>query len=162
MELKINTIERSQNFLSEKYDSVVVCSKGNTEHISRLQTDFVALPEENARLKNDCLTCMESVIDLKCRSMKDNLLFFGTPGGLSSSSNSLNTGNAGVLPTPDVQMDETSSGTNSGNQASGGSAVPSSYTSIAAGSQQANCSEKLLSFCENVLKISRMPNLKFT
>lgn len=151
MEEKINTIERSQNFLGEKYDSVIVCSKENSDHISRLQAEVVALSEENTRLQKDYQTCKESVTDLRCRSMKDNLLFFGIPEGPPTS---ISLDNAGVFSTIEGQMDETASGTNPGNQADGDNPVPLSYASTAARSHQENCSEKVVSFCENVLKIS--------
>jgi len=77
MDAKIGEIEQSQRFISQQYDTVATKSTENSQRIGKVQSDVDSISHENATLKaaNRCMT--EDLIDLKCRSMRDNLLFYG-------------------------------------------------------------------------------------
>ena len=42
-----------------------------------MQTEFATITLDNKTLKTACDKMNDELIDLKCRSMRDNLLFFG-------------------------------------------------------------------------------------
>ncbi|XP_060583954.1 uncharacterized protein LOC132740117 [Ruditapes philippinarum] len=81
LDQKFNEIERSHAFISEQYDSVTARSIENKGDISQLRSDVKFLSAENEKLKSANDSCNENIIDLKCRSMRDNLLFFGVAEG---------------------------------------------------------------------------------
>lgn len=124
MEQKITDMEHSQSFMSDQYDKVMSSSNVNKQNISSLRTGVDVLTAENRKLKSDSETVAESILDLKCRSMRDNLLFFGIPEGFSSDP---------VFSDTDSPSDEDPN--------------PSSSLS------NEKCAEKVFVFCEKVLKI---------
>ena len=73
----MSEIEKSQQFVSDKYDQVSGVVKGNKETLSSIESDINSLKRENEALKYKNASLADDVIDLKCRSMRDNLLFFG-------------------------------------------------------------------------------------
>lgn len=81
MELKMDEIEKSQRFISEQYDTLSVCTDVNKKNIEHIQNDIKLLNQDNRELRSENQTMKENIIDLKCRSMRDNLMFFGIPEG---------------------------------------------------------------------------------
>ena len=77
---------KSVSFISDQYDSVTVTCAQNTSEISRIDTDVQNLKQENDELRstlsslNDLNKSLkEDLLDLKCRSMRDNLVFTNIP-----------------------------------------------------------------------------------
>ena len=118
--------------------------------MSKSKKDKQTLSEQNAKLRDD-------VVDLKCRSMRDNLLFFGIPEVIApvqvddsgnhgqmehSDEHGLQAQGAAQGPAPD------SSGIHSHFQRS---EPLSSYADTV--KKEENCEDKVYPFCENVLKI---------
>jgi hypothetical protein len=83
MDYKITEIEKSQTFLCEQYDSINTTTNLNKVSVEHLKEDVNKLIAENVALRQKNETLADDVIDMKCRSMKDNLLFFGIPEGTS-------------------------------------------------------------------------------
>ena len=70
MDGRMNEFEKTQTFLSDQYDDLTATNESNKVAIESLQTDLVKAQETNESLQED-------ITDLKCRSMSDNLLYFG-------------------------------------------------------------------------------------
>lgn len=79
MNKKISDIENSQQFLSEKYECVTKENEVNKTNIKKLQDEHKSLEDETIKLKASRDSLSEDIINLKCRSMRDNMLFFGIP-----------------------------------------------------------------------------------
>jgi hypothetical protein len=143
MEHQINSIERSQNFMSDQYDQINACSVSNKQNIAKLQAEVKSLSDANAELKLDNNSFTESIIDLKCRSMRDNLLFFGV--------------NEGPRFDPIVSTFESGSIENGftctqDSSPSTFSSDPPTYSGTSESTE--NCAEKVFTFCEKILHIS--------
>lgn len=158
---KINDIEKSQQFICDQYETVTKCTDSNKQRISGLQADFKRLTAENEALKETSKILQENVTDLKCRSMRDNMLFFGIPEGPVADF---------LLPLSQTQT------------SSRGLASPSTFqtpiateepiesdppeTDSAGATNSPNrpiitsddCKEKVFRFCEDVLKIKSPKN----
>lgn len=65
----------------EQYDTLSECANLNKRNVNELESQIQKLSAENKTLKQSNQSLSDSVIDLKCRSMRDNLLFFGIPEG---------------------------------------------------------------------------------
>lgn len=86
-EKKVDDIDNSQKFISDQYEGVAKSVEVNKHELKKVQGDLKTLSRENERLKenndklkqnNDKLAesnaaMFEDVLDLKCRSMQDNL-----------------------------------------------------------------------------------------
>jgi TolA-binding protein len=81
MESKIRDIEQGHSFVSSQYDGLYTTSNLHTCDIGFLKKEVDSLKLENSSLKSMVENANESVIDLKCRSMRDNCLFWGIPEG---------------------------------------------------------------------------------
>ncbi len=77
MDRKIADIENGQKFVGEKYDTLMTKADQNTHKISEANANLKSVKEDNAKIKATNKSLVEDIIDLKCRSMRDNLLFFG-------------------------------------------------------------------------------------
>jgi archaellum component FlaC len=81
MDQRISEIDKSQKFLCDKFDEITIATSSNKENIKQLQEKVEKLSRQNTKLKADSNTIADDIIDLKCRSMRDNLLFFGIAEG---------------------------------------------------------------------------------
>ena len=72
-------MEDSQNFISGKYDSLSTHTRTNTNAIATLTSQLKTLKTTNTKLKEDNALFRDDIIDLKCRSMRDNLFELGMP-----------------------------------------------------------------------------------
>lgn len=77
MDTKTSEIEKSQTFLCEQYDTLSKCSSVNKEQLDNVQGVLKRLTDQNSQLQSANKYMSESITDLKCRSMRDNLMFFG-------------------------------------------------------------------------------------
>ena len=87
----ITDIEKSQSFLSSQYDKVCKTSDANKESVSKTQTQLTKVQgelkkvtKENKDLKKKNESLADDITDLKCRSMRDNLVFIGIPETVTS------------------------------------------------------------------------------
>ncbi|KAL4236294.1 hypothetical protein ACF0H5_004681 [Mactra antiquata] len=81
METKISEIEHSQQFISTQYESMSNTTDLNKQSINKLNSSVDKLIVENKDLKSMNESMADDILDLKCRSMRDNMLFFGIPEG---------------------------------------------------------------------------------
>ena len=125
VENKCNEIEKSQLFIDSKYESITKQVDTSISDVAKLKCDVSKLRDENKSLKqiNTCLG--EDVIDLKCRSMRDNLLFFGIKEDDVTA----------PPPQHDAQL-----------------MTNASHLTQSRGSKE-DCTEKVLQFCQSVLHI---------
>ena len=84
MERQMRDMEDSQNFISGKYDILSTHTETNTNTIATLTSELKTLKTTNTKLKEDIALFRDDIIDLKCRSMRDNLLFMGIPEGATT------------------------------------------------------------------------------
>ena len=126
--LKVSEIENSQKFLSDEYDKLSKSSDVNNEAVKKVQGVLKVLTGENQSLKNQNGRLSEDIIDLKCRSMRDNMVFTG----ITETSDPLETQGANAT---HVQMQEDTQRT---------------FAQAAAGE---SCEKKVFEFCNTVLKI---------
>lgn len=159
---KVVQIENSQSHLSNQFDDINSTTRMHKVDIQKLQGEVKTLSEQNVSLKQDNQKMKDDVIDLKCRSMRDNLLFFGIPESASMAfdPNSLSgTGAAGGMAAPGGNIAMEQSGTleeleNAEKSAEDPPAINSFAKVVQMGE---NCAEKVYEFCEKVLNI---PNPK--
>jgi len=124
---KILEIETSQTFMSDKYDQVLKSSNTNNEQVHKIQGELKSLVDDNAKLQSDNSQLHEYITDLKCRSMRDNMVFLGISEDIQ----------AGAATTDPASMET--------------SQQPSSYAQVA--STVESCASKVIEFCETVLTI---------
>ena len=74
---KLAKIEKSQTFLSDRYDKMSKSLDVNNTDISKVQNEVKSLAQKNTDLKKANQILAEDVIDLECRSMRDNLVIVG-------------------------------------------------------------------------------------
>lgn len=140
MELKLSDLEQSQSFVSDKYDSLNEAVNVNKDVVKNLETEVEKLRTENTELKAQNSAFEEDVTDLRCRSMRDNLLFFGIPEETYQSQQI----SQNVM---DVTNQDDAAATG-GNPKPDGNPVL-----IASQTRREDCERKVLEFCSNVLKI---------
>ncbi|MEW8548740.1 MAG: hypothetical protein AB2693_35000 [Candidatus Thiodiazotropha sp.] len=138
---KLIDIESSQKFLSEEYDKLSKSADVNTRDLSKVQVEVKALAKENKELKTNNQSLAEDIIDLKCRSMRDNMIFLGIP----ETSTPLERGAVGGADSGTEHMD-----VNQPNDAQ--SSPRRTYAQVTASE---DCAHKIYDFCDNVLKIPR-------
>ena len=161
MDVKIGEIEASQKFISSQYDDVSTATGKNSSDIGQLQSKVRALSNENSKLQSDKQQIQEDIIDLKCRSMRDNLMFYGLSEGPSLGILSQfpqlkdHTSDAsGPLVTPEHQPDRVQESQTMSEALRGAHSVL--YSDVCQREpvfDNDNCEEKVLYFCEKVLKI---------
>ena len=138
---KLTDIESSQKFLSEEYDKLSKSADVNKRDLSKVQVEVKALSRENKELKSSNQTLAEDIIDLKCRSMRDNMIFLGIP----ETSSPVERGAVGGTDSGTENMDV--------NQPSVSQDSPRrTYAQVTANE---DCVHKIYDFCDNVLKIPR-------
>lgn len=135
MEKKFCDIEKSQTFVSEQYESMTEAAETQKSDMKKINIELKHLADDNNKLRNQNKTLTEDIIDLKCRSMRDNLLFFGIPeevGGPVST----------TQPSADIQLSRGS------NMATDGAPARSTIHPSAE-----DCVSKVHDFCRDQLKI---------
>lgn len=144
MNKKVTELESSQQFLSEQYESISSCNDTNKAHIKELQTECTRLTTETARLKESRDSLAGDLTDLRCRSMRDNMLFFGIPE-TSSALSAQWTANADTG-SPKTDADQL--------PVQGATAnPPPSSENRSSGKPFEDCESKVHYFLENILKI---------
>ena len=78
---KIILIESGQVFVSEQYDSMKKEFNVNKQQLKQIQGQLKVVSDENKTLRSDNAVFQEDIIDLQCRSMRDNPVFVGIPEG---------------------------------------------------------------------------------
>ena len=128
MDKKLCDLESSQTYISNQYDDMSSNMKEVTLSVKNLESKISVLETENSKILQEKESLKDAIVDLKCRSMRDNMLFFGLPenNGLPIS----------------ITPSDSSDSTPVNSAQSSNSYIPSE-----------NCEEKVLQFCENVLKI---------
>ena len=159
--IKVTEIETSQVHISQKYDSIDTTTKQNITEIHKLQGDVKNLQKENTTFSGQNAKLKDDVIDLKCRSMRDKLLFFDIPeaiapvhhgNGQAASFMELSYEQGEPVEQGEQIQDTGNSDINSMFQ-SGASAL--SYAGTV--QKEEDCAGKVYDFCEKVLNI---PNVK--
>ena len=79
MDKRILDIEQSTVFVSEKYDDLKKTSACHSSELSTLKTTISSLQNQNSTLNSSYNKLNHELIDLKCRSMRDNLRFLVSP-----------------------------------------------------------------------------------
>ena len=74
---KVIDIENSQSFISTKHDDLDSRTETNKNDVKKLQGDVKTLQQVNDELKASNKKIKQEVTDLKCRSIRDKMLFFG-------------------------------------------------------------------------------------
>ena len=158
---KIATIEKSQEFMSGQYDVIDKSVKDNKRDTSKIQDELKGLSKENEKLRKSNAALEDDIIDLKCRSMRDNLVFLGIPepsnpihtfSGLAHGSANIASGGP-VAASADNNEGERMETTGPNNQPDGSGNVeqPRSPRSYAQAVASEDCVGKVLDFCEHVL-----------
>ena len=152
---KVVEIENSQCHISEKFDDMNSKTKINTSDIHRLQGEVKSLTKANDELTKSNKKIKDEVIDLKCRSIRDNMLFFGVPESPSPAYTGVGSST----------VDEQATAMDDNSGATGGPSIPyngpslfkaplSSSASFADVTKQGeNCADLVYEFCETLLKI---------
>ena len=158
---KVVEIENSQCHISEKFDDMNSKTKINTSDIHRLQGEVKSLTKANDELTKSNKKIKDEVIDLKCRSMRDNMLFFGVPESPSPAYTGVGSST----------VDEQATAMDDNSGATGGPSIPyngpslfkaplSSSASFADVTKHGeNCADLVYEFCETLLKIEN-PRMK--
>jgi hypothetical protein len=161
LDQKFNEIERSHAFISEQYDSVTARSIENKGDISQLRSDVKFLTAENEKLKSANDSCNENIIDLKCRSMRDNLLFFGVAEGTTFNPAPLGgvqstvTDSTGFTDNTSTNQTSTISTSDDFHEPAGHGSIsaPALFSSVVK-SDHENCVDKVFTFCDKILRIN--------
>ena len=124
LDKKLGELEASQNFICDKYDVMSTSVTDTSKKVKILESKISELQSEKMKSEQDKLSLKEDIIDLKCRSMRVNMIFFGLTEP---------TGSIHDMPGESNANKPASSTTNRNIE---------------------NCEEKVLDFCEKVLKIT--------
>lgn len=143
---KMVEIEKSQNFISDRYDKLSKSMDVNNTDVSKVQAEVKNLTLKNIELKKANQLLSDDVTDLKCRSMRDNLVIVGIP----EVSRSI-LGLMGAVGGADQREHMDTSQVNGSNGSNEQASQPKSYAQAASGE---DCNAKVWEFCETVLKIS--------
>ncbi|KAL4221207.1 hypothetical protein ACF0H5_019471 [Mactra antiquata] len=157
MDSKLNQLNKIQLTVdkiteSEQYEELSSSTIQHSDEISKLKNDMKHINDENLKLKQKNAEFSDSITDLKCRSMRDNLLFFGIPE------------NEAFNPTPAVIQSNTSdlndvygSSQDIIDPSQPPNMEPMSTTQstqhVIITTTDENCVDKCKSFCENILGI---------
>jgi hypothetical protein len=138
--LKMSEIESSQKFLSKKCHNVLSDVNVNKVGVKQLQGEAKVTSHNHAKLVKENRALRDDIVDLQCRSMRDNLIFVG------------------VLEAAHVTMQPTSV-SNASTTAGGASMMETStttYSTVAATVE--DCVNKVLTFCQTQLGIDYAAN----
>lgn len=143
----ITELEKSQKFIGDQYDNVRKETDEFKQKMSKLENAQKVLSIENGKLKNDNNSLLDNIVDLQCRSMRENLIFVGIsevsqPPSPSSMETSQQVAGEGRSDQGDQLYSQVTSGSASGARGVFQEGVPAE-----------NCAEKVLHFCETVLRI---------
>lgn len=153
---KVTDIETSQKFISDQYEGVAKLSNVNKQELHKVQAEVKKLSDENKllsteneTLKKDNVSMAEDILDIKCRSMQDNLVFMGIPEHTDPH----------VVPTYANQMEINQSQQEEDPdqaQPSQQATAQATFAHVVASGE--DCASKVLEFCETVLKIDNARN----
>ena len=150
--------------MSGQYDVIDKSVKDNKRDTSKIQDELKGLTKENEKLRKSNAALEDDIIDLKCRSMRDNLVFLGIPetsnpihtfSGLAQGSANIANGST-VAASADNNEGERmeTMGPNNQPDISGNVEQPRSPRSYAQAVASEDCVGKVLDFCEHILHIS--------
>jgi chromosome segregation ATPase len=74
---QIQDIANGQTYLSDKYDDVLKKSDTHEENLKKIQGELKVLSDCNKNLQKQNKQLQEDVTDVRCRSMRDNLVMPG-------------------------------------------------------------------------------------
>ena len=141
--------------MSDKFYDINSATNTHTNDIQKIQ-GCQKLTSENESLKLVNQKLKDDVTDLICRSMRDNLLFFGIPqavskpfGGGGFGAMGGGAGVTGHSTSDAAPMDRLESVDSTG--AKSAAAAPTFFAKVVETGE--DCPEKVFEFCENVLKI---------
>lgn len=126
MSRRISEVETSQKFIGDQFDKLSATTNNNKQKITSVDTVVHSLQSENEALRAKTASLTDDVIDLKCRSMRDNLLFFGVSESQTPTQDGL---------VPPVDLDSVNS------------------TRSATMPAFEDCAERVFDFCATTLKI---------
>lgn len=140
---EISELKESQKFISEKYDSVSQTTNVNKQKVTHVQGECTRLSEQNKALQSENLKLREEVVDVQCRSMRENLLFMGIP----EDNNWAQTQHNHDAPRNEHESMDGATGVDTDNTA------PKTYANAV--TQEEDCITKVYDFCKIVLKIEK-------
>ena len=136
-----------QQFISTQYESVSSSINNSKDEFSETNTEVKRLTSGNLELNKVSNSLLDDIIDLKCHSMRDNLLFIGIPESSETSDGIFaNTGDQRV------QYDATSGTAETTTSCTTG-ATCSAPTLQQRNDTTENCEQKVHTFLTKVLKI---------
>lgn len=148
MDSRISEIEHSHKFVSDQYDTVSTNVNKNTDHLKEAKAEIKRLQTEIIDLNKTADLLKVYNIDLKCRSMRENLLFFGIP--------EVNDRSDGTFDVPLSTMGDPDPSRDTNESMATDPAHSATVNSTAHGRQprvQEDCESKVHIFLTNVLKI---------
>jgi hypothetical protein len=186
--IKIQEVELSQSMLSDKYDSLICSSKDNNVAIEAIQGELKKVNDINKTLKKKNQDLQSDITDLRCRSMRDNIVILGisehpqyihdSPDSVYSMTTISESNNMQLDASPnDVVHTYTTDGHSAPIADSDhliGSTNQQTRGSYASAAAPENCIAKVYQFCEQILNIKdaksrisinrahRMPNRPVT
>lgn len=140
---EISELKESQKFISEKYDSISQTTNVNKQKVTQVQGECIKLSELNKSLQSENSKLREEVVDVQCRSMRENLLFMGIP----EDNNWAQTQHKHVAQHDEHESMEGATGVDTDNTA------PKTYANAV--TQEEDCISKVYDFCKIVLKIEK-------
>ena len=79
----MNSSQGSQSFISDKYEAVSATHNDLKHTTKKIAHDLKAVSDVTSKQREVTNTMIDNIIDLKCRSMRDNLMFFGIDESVS-------------------------------------------------------------------------------
>lgn len=164
---KLSDIEESQTFLGNEYDTMKNTVDQNQKCVTNLQGEIKSLTKENKKLKTENSSIYEDVLDLKCRSMRDNIIFLGieeqtfSPHRTHNADPTHQVGLAESGVNDAVAMDATNSAEGSESHITSNTfaqSVQEPSHQLTAPYVQEDCASKIYQLCESVLKIKDVRN----
>jgi hypothetical protein len=173
--IKIAEIETSQQLMSDKYDTIKNSSNTNSDIIKKLQGEVKVVSQVNKSLDKQNKDLHNDVVDLQCRSMRDNVVILGIsehPRYITNSTKDTpavmmdlpampytsveNTTSSGVLSTTDGDPMDTAILHSSSSSPNETESVPSSvnHGTYANAATAEDCVGKVYQFIEKILGIS--------
>ena len=148
---KVIDIENSQSFISTKHDDLDSRTKTNKNDVKKLQGEVKTLQQVNDELTVSYKKIKQEVTDLKCRSMRDNMLFFGIRESQSLPYSGPGAPGFATQSTQDTAME--ASGGAFGDDATFQQSGTSTASFANVTKEGENCFELVYEFCEKLLKI---------
>ena len=148
---KVIDIGNSQSFISTKHDDLDSRTKTNKNDVKKLQVEVKTLQQANDELTMSNKKIKQEVTDLKCRSMRDNMLFFGIRESQNLPYSGPGAPGVATQSTQDTAMEALGGafGVDATFQQSGTSTA--SFANVT--KEGENCFELVYEFCEKLLNI---------